>query len=230
MIPSRCRSRRASARSARAGATGCGSELERPAHDLAPVRALQPDPPAEAGHRVDDQPEPSAHKLRRDVVDRAARDRDHLVELRLRHDERRREGDRVRHRQRAGDQPELERAAVDARRRPAAPGRSASADPVDATNSTAAMRPRAAHLADERVVVEGLVQPAVQVGAAGGGLLDQPRRSRSRRGSRAPPRRRAGARCRCSRGRRGRAARCRRRARSRPSPRRGSRRAGRRRR
>ena len=59
VIPSRCRSRRASARSARAGATGCAPSSSARRDDLAAVGALQPDAAAEPGDRVDDQPEPA---------------------------------------------------------------------------------------------------------------------------------------------------------------------------
>jgi hypothetical protein len=66
---------------------------ERLAEGVGAVGSLQPDAAAEAGDRVDDQPQPRSHsELGGDVVDRAPRQRDHLVQLGRRDDERGREG------------------------------------------------------------------------------------------------------------------------------------------
>ena len=55
---------------------------ERLAEGVGAVGSPQPDTAAEAGDRVDDQPQPRSHsELGGDVVDRAARQRDHLVQL-----------------------------------------------------------------------------------------------------------------------------------------------------
>ena len=170
------------------------AELERPrARSRAPSVPLSPTRPPRPGDGIDDQPEPPhprrpRSELRGDVVGRAPRDRDHLVELGLGDDERRREGDRVRHRQRARDQPELEAARVDARadlERGVEPRRRILA----ATNSTRGDQARGRA---PRRRAGGRRTPRA-AGGAGARRVRPParrgRRARSRRGSRSRRRR-----------------------------------------
>ena len=118
-------------------------------------------------------------------------------------------------RQRAGD------ARADLERR----DRTASAGSLPATNSSAADQRRAAHLADERMVVERLAEQRVQQRARAPPPARRGLRSRSGRGSPSRRRPRADAPSRCSRGRTGRSP-SRRRARARRARRRCSPRAG----